>query len=398
MNYPKIFFKKGFDKRLRKGSPWIFSNEIQIDSESKTIPIGSVVLLCSSAEQGSKPLVLGYFNPHSLICFRVLSFDIHEEINIDFFEKKIRRALELREKFFDRPYYRLVHAESDGLPGLIIDRYNDIFSVQLNTAGMDNQSNVITQTLQKVFHVKHLIFKNDSPFRSLDGLQIYTEESIGALTNETIVIENDIEFFCDLRDGQKTGWFYDQRDNRKLVAQFAKGAKILDAYSYMGGFGINCAVAGATHVTCLDRSEKALEYASKTAEKLKIDKDKISFVKENVFDFFENYNNELFDIIILDPPAFIKSKKDIHVGTKGYLKLLKNALPFVKNGGFLFFASCSHHLTLELFYQTISESLLLSKKNGRILRVTGAGMDHPAHPHLPESQYLKGALVEINDL
>jgi 23S rRNA (cytosine1962-C5)-methyltransferase len=394
MVYPKLFLKKGSHHRFKNGSPWVYSNEVTLDAQAKSLVPGSLVTLCICEEAGGKELGIGYFNPHSLICFRLLTQE-SKEIDLDFMVKKIKAADDLRQKFFQAPYYRLIYGEADGLPGLIIDRYGDTFSLQANTAGIDLLTPLITQSLQQLFRVDHLVLKNDSPIRMLEGLDLYSKEAIGELTSPTIVIENDIEFVCDLREGQKTGWFYDQRDNRKFVASFAKDKSVLDAYSYIGGFGINCAIHGAKNVTCLDRSELALEYCEKTAQNLKI-ADRMRFEKNNVYDFFDHYTGDPFDIIVLDPPAFIKSRKDLQVGVKGYTKLLKMALPHVKKDGFVFFASCSHHLTLELFQSVLSQGILLSKRNARILKVVGAGMDHPIHPHLPETQYLKGAFFQVS--
>ncbi len=394
MQYPKLFLKKGSHHRFKNGSPWIYSNEILLNAEAKALIPGSLVTLCISEESGGKELGVGYFNPHSLISFRLLSETI-EEINLNFITKKIKNADSLRQQFFSAPYYRMIYGEADGLPGLVIDRYGDTFSLQSNTAGIELLTPLIVEALQKSFNVRHLVLKNDTPVRMLEGLDLYSREEIGTLLEPTVIIENDIEFLCDLREGQKTGWFYDQRDNRKFVASFAKNKSVLDAYSYIGGFGINCAVNGAKEVICLDRSESALEYSRETSKNLKID-DHIHFQKNNVFDFFEQYTGKLFDIIILDPPAFIKSRKDLQAGVKGYAKLLKMALPHVKTDGFVFFASCSHHLTLELFQDVVSQGVLSAKRNARILKTVGAGMDHPIHPHLLETQYLKGIFFQVS--
>ena len=394
MKYPKLFLKKGSQNRFKNGSPWVYSNEILLNTDSKSLTPGSLVTLCLSEESGGRELGVGYFNPHSLISFRLLSEKI-DQIDLSFMIKKITDADSLRHQFFSSPYYRMVYGEADGLPGLIIDRYGDTFSLQSNTAGMELLTPLIVQALQKSFNVKHLVLKNDSPIRMLEGLDLYCREEIGKLLKPTIVVENNIEFVCDLREGQKTGWFYDQRDNRKFVASFAKNKSVLDAYSYIGGFGINCAINGAKSVVCLDRSESALEYSQETAKNLKLDS-LIDFQKNNVFDFFEQYTGDPFDIVILDPPAFIKSRKDLQTGVKGYVKLLKMALPHVKTDGFIFFASCSHHLTLELFQNVISQGILSSKRNARILRTMGAGMDHPIHPHLLETQYLKSVFFQVS--
>lgn len=394
MHYPKLFFKKGSQHRFKKGSPWVYSNEVFLTQELKTLLSGSLVTLCAPEESGGGEIAIGYFNPHSLISFRLLTENTLASIDTSFFRQKIQEADQLRQTFFKVPYYRLIHGESDNLPGLIIDRYGDTFSVQANTAGIELLTPLIIEALQALFQIKHLVLKNDSPIRTLEGLDLYSKEVIGTLVDATVVLENDIQFICDLRDGQKTGWFYDQRDNRKFVASFSRGKTVLDAYSYIGGFGINCAMQGAKHVLCLDRSESALAYAQKTAENLKII-DSIRFEKSNVFDFFDNYTGDPFDLIVLDPPAFIKNRKDLQAGLKGYVKLLKIAIPHVKSNGFIFFASCSHHLTLDLFYNVLSQGVLSSKRNARILKTVGAGMDHPIHPHLLETQYLKGAFFQI---
>ncbi len=393
MNYVKLFLKKGCQNRFKNGSPWVYSNEIVLDSDIKALLPGTLVILCTSPDSGGRELGVGYFNPHSLISFRLLSENASDIIDVNFIIQKIKNAHKLREQFYTSPYYRLIHSEADGFPGLIIDRYGDTFCVQANTAGIELLTPLFIEALQTVFTVKHLVLKNDSPIRALEGLDLYSKEVVGKLSEATKVVENDIEFSCDLRDGQKTGWFYDQRENRRFVSSFAKGKNVLDAYCYIGGFGINCATQGAKNVTCLDRSESAISYAQETAKKLNISN--IKFEKNNVFDFFNEYKGEPFDIIILDPPAFIKTKKDLQVGLKGYTKLIKIALSHVGSGGFVFFASCSHHLSLELFQQVLSQGILSSGKNARILKTVGAGMDHPIHPHLPETMYLKGAFFQV---
>ena len=252
MSRKSIILPKG--RRARAGSPWIFSNEIRMDEAAKAITPGSVVNV--RGEDG-RAFGTGYFNPKSLIAIRLFSDDCDVAIDRDFFTARLKRAMALRDSLYDRPFYRLVHAEGDGLPGLVIDRFDDTLTVQVGTAGMERQIETLIQSLEIVLKPKTIMLRNDAPSRALEGLESYVKTAKG--TGHRIAVEeNGTRYIADLAEGQKTGWYYDQRDNRAFIARLAKGKTVLDAYSYTGGFGILAAKSGAKEVVCLDSSAPAL--------------------------------------------------------------------------------------------------------------------------------------------
>jgi 23S rRNA (cytosine1962-C5)-methyltransferase len=306
--------------------------------------------------------------------------------------------MELRDALFDAPYYRLVWSEADRLPGLVIDRYGDVLVVQANTAGMDLLLPEILAALDEVLAPETVLLRNDNAGRALENLPTETIVAKGDLGGAPIeVIENGARFLADPAGGQKTGWFYDHRENRARVARLAQGRRVLDMYSYLGGFGIQAAVAGAARVVCVDRSEAALDLAERAAH-LNDVADRCEFVRNEGFNHLGQLAEakEVFDIVITDPPAFVKSKKDLRNGLKGYRKLARLAAGCVAPGGFLFMASCSFHVDGAGFAEQLRGGLRDAHRSGRIIYSGGAGPDHPVHPYLPESAYLKGALLQLD--
>jgi len=327
----------------------------------------------------------------------VLSTDSDAVIDRAFFAGRFRAALSLRERLYDAPYYRLIHAEADGLPAVIADRMGDVFVVQLNAAGPDRATAEIIAALVEVFDPKAIVLKNDSPTRVTEGLETATTLAYGALDGPIELVENGARFLIDPLEGQKTGWFYDQRDSRAFVARFAGGAKVLDAYCYGGGFGIVCARAGAGAVTLLDRSAAALEAATRSAA-LNAVTAHCAALQGDVFDTLASLGEagERFDVVIVDPPAFAKSRKDVPVALRGYRKLARQAARLVAPGGILFAASCSHNVDPPNFTECVARGLADAGRSGRILRLAGAGPDHPIHPMLPESAYLKSLTLALD--
>jgi len=385
---PKI--SKG-GRRNRSGSPWIFSNEIRMDDAAKAIPPGSVVNV--RGEDG-RAFGTGYFNPKSLIAVRLWSDDCDVAIDRDFFTARLKRALALREATYERPFYRLVHAEGDGLPGLVIDRFDDTVTVQAGTAGMERQTESLLQSLEIVLKPKTVLLRNDAPSRALEGLDTYVRTAKGA-GHRIAVEENGARYIADLAEGQKTGWYYDQRDNRAFMAGFAKAKTVLDAYSYTGGFGILAAKAGAREVVCLDSSAPALAIAEESARANGVT---IQAVKADVFEELERLKTagETFDIVLADPPPFVKSKKDLEPGAKAYRKLARLAADVTAKGGLLLIASCSHNIPPERFAQECAQGLLRAGRRAALIRQAGAGPDHPVHPLLPESAYLKALVYALD--
>jgi 23S rRNA (cytosine1962-C5)-methyltransferase len=391
---PSVLLRAGEDRRVRAGHPWAFSNEILMDAETRAIPPGSLAILRAPGGEG---LGLVTFNPHSLIAARLLTANPEANVDALFLGRRIAQAVALRDRLIGVPYYRLIHAEADGLPGAIIDRFGDALVVQLNTAGMDALKPVLLEALEAELSPKTIVLKNDSPVRQLEGLE--REVTVAKGNGGPIELEeNGARFIADLSEGQKTGWFYDQRDNRHFMAGLAKDANVLDVYSYSGGFGVLAAKAGAKAVTCIDRSAAALDAATQAAKLNRVDK-VVSFDKAEAFEALEKLNGthaRKFDVVICDPPAFVKSRKDIKIGAQGYRKLVRLAAPLVARGGFFFVASCSHLVDPPLFAEQVRRGLRDAERSGRILKSSGAALDHPVHPHLPETAYLKALTLQLD--
>jgi 23S rRNA (cytosine1962-C5)-methyltransferase len=393
MSRKSIILPKGPKGRARahSGSPWIFSNEIRMDEAAKTITPGAVVNV--RGEDG-RAFGTGYFNPKSLIAVRLWSDDCDVVIDRDFFAVRLKRALALRSAIYGKPFYRLVHAEGDGLPGLVIDRFDDTLAVQVGTAGMERQTEALLQALDIVLKPKTVILRNDAPMRTLEGLDGYVKTAKGE-GQRIAVEENGARYFADLAEGQKTGWYYDQRDNRAFIAALAKSKTALDAYSYTGGFGILAAKAGAKEVVCLDSSAPALAIAEESARANNV---KIQAVKADVFEELERLKTagETFDIVLADPPPFVKSKKDLEPGAKAYRKLARLAADVTAPGGVMMIASCSHNIPPERFAQECAQGLVRAGRRAAMIRQAGAGPDHPVHPLLPESAYLKAIVYALD--
>jgi len=391
---PVVALKKGEDKRLRFGHPWAFSNEIQMEAQVKALPPGSLVAL---TDAGGVRLGLATFNPHSLIAARLLERDVEIAIDRDFFATRIARAVDLRDRLIGAPYYRLIHAEADGLPGLIVDRFDDVLSVQANTAGMELLTPLVVDALHAVLRPRAIVARNDTAARALEGLGQETAMLHGALDAPVGLREYEAKFFADLASGQKTGWFYDQRDNRRFAAELATGARVLDVYCYAGGFAVQAALADAKSVLALDRSEPALAMAAKAADANDVAK-LVTFQRGEAFAELEKMEaaKEKFGLVIADPPAFVKSRKDLKSGAQGYRKLARLASSLVEPGGFLVIASCSHLVDPPLFAEQVRRGLADNRRSGRILRSLGAAPDHPVHPALPETAYLKALFLQVD--
>lgn len=391
---PVIRLSPGRHKRLRAGHPWAYSNEIAMTREARALEPGSIVRLHDSADG---PLGVAMFNPRPLISARLLARDPDAAIDRDFLAARLGRALGLRERLFDAPFYRLAWSEADGLPGLVVDRYGDVAAAQLNTAGMDRLAEALTAALIEAVGLRSVVFRNDTAARALEGLPSRSVCAGAAVDGPVEIVENGVRFPVDLAGGQKTGWFYDHRENRARVAALARGADVLDAYSYLGGFGLQAAAAGARSAVCLDRSEPALALGAEAA-RLNGLAGVSEFLRGDVFATLEAFarDKRSFDIVVCDPPAFVKSKKDLAAGLKGYRKLFRLAAGRVRPGGFLFAASCSHHVDAGQFAEALRGALRGARRGGRVLHRGGTGPDHPIHPYLPESAYLKAVLLQLD--
>lgn len=387
MAYPKLSLLAGQDRRLRSGHPWIYSNELKMDATAKALEPGTPVKV---ADVAGKAMAVAQFNPHSLIAARVLSRNQNATIDANFLERRLQRALRLRERLFDQPYYRLVHAEADGLPGLVIDRFDRTVVIQANSAGMDRLTPELLEALDRVIATDHIILKNDSTAREREGLAPSVDVVKGENKGAIEVIENGLTFLADPVGGQKTGWYFDQRDNRAFAARLARGERVLDLFSYGGGFGITALMAGAKEALAVDRSEGALELAKMAAARHGVD-GKFSCVREEGFSALDRLAKEKqrFGLVIADPPSYVKSKRDLKAGLKGYRKLARTSAVLVREEGCLMVASCSHNVPLDQFRDEVRKGISDAGRGGRLLCQTGASADHPSHPLLPESAYLK---------
>lgn len=363
-----------------------------MDEAAKALPRGALVQIIDA---GGERLGVASFNPHSLIACRLFSRDPDQVIDEDFLTALLGRALALRSRLYDQPFYRLCHAEADGLPGLVIDRFGPAVTIEANSAGMELLLPQIIGALERLIAPATILVKNDSPVRKLEGLELYERVVKGTLDAPIELIENGCRFRADLTTCQKTGWFYDQRDNRRAVASLSAGLSVIDFYSYAGGFAIQAAKAGATRVIAVDRSEASLALASDSAA---LNAVTIETVRADAFAEMERLGaaGTKFGMVIADPPAFVKSKKDLSAGAKGYRKMTRLAAQLVEPGGFLQVASCSHHMGADNFAEEVRHGLGNAARQGRILRASGAGADHPLHPSLPESAYLKALLLQLD--
>jgi 23S rRNA (cytosine1962-C5)-methyltransferase len=385
--HPTLKIKPKEGRRARAGSPWLFSNEIVMDEAAKHLVPGSVVdaVLDDGIALGS-----AIFNPKTLIAARLFSRATGAILDAAFFAARFRRAAAVRDALFPVPFYRLIHADADGLPGLIVDRYGEIFSIQQGAAGMDAASGAIAAALREVFGAQVIIARNDFGARTLEGLISETKTLFGVPPDVITFEENGVRFAADPLEGQKTGWFFDQRANRAFTARFAKKARVLDAVCHTCGFGCASLVAGARECLFLDASEKALALAAKTAAVNGVG-NRAAFRKADVFEALDDLASQsiTFDSVICDPPAFAKSKKDIEPAARAYRKLARAAALVTSQDGVLTLASCSHHIGPERFLAECAAGIHQAKRQARLLRAAGADADHPVHPHLPETAYLK---------
>ncbi len=391
---PSVTLKPHGEKRLGRGHPWVYSNEVEMDAAAKAVPPGGLVRLC---DRRGRYQATAFFNRHPLIAARVLSRDEAQPIDKDFLARRLRRALEIRERLIGVPYYRLAHAEADGLPGVIIDRFGGALCLQVNTAGMELLTPQLLEALNEVVAPECIVLRNDGGVRKLEQLDEYVEVVQGSLDGPVPLEENGARFFADLQGGQKTGWFYDQRDNRAWAARLAAGERVLDCYAFAGGFTVQAVLAGATEVVSVDRSQGALDLAAEAAAANDVS-ERCRFVKAEVFQELQRQarGGERYGLVIVDPPAFVKTKKDLAQGLKGYRKMVRLAAPLVAEGGYLLAASCSHHADLESFAEQVKRGLMDAGRGGRILRTSGAAPDHPVHPALPESAYLKAQILALD--
>jgi 23S rRNA (cytosine1962-C5)-methyltransferase len=389
-----VVLMPGGHRRAEGGHPWIYSNEVRMDTAAKALSPGALVTL---RRANGSALGVGMFNPHSLLAARLLDRDCGRAIGRRFLTRRIERALRLRERLFETPYYRLVHAEADGLPGLVVDRFAGVLVVQANAAGMARLEPLILEALDILLAPEAIILRNDSPARALEGLPREMRVAKGRFAGLVLVHENSAVFGADLLGGQKTGWFFDQRDNRRFVAGLARDARVLDLYCFTGGFSVQAGRAGAAAVLGIDSSESALDLAADAAARNGVG-EICSFRRGEAFAETARLaaSGERFEIVIADPPAFAKSRKEVGAAARGYRKLTRLAASVTANRGILFLACCSHNVGEAEFAEAVRRGLADAGRDGRILRAGGAGADHPVHPALPETAYLKAMTLALD--
>jgi len=385
--------KRGEERRLLAGHLWVFSNEVDTDrTPLAQFAPGTVVEVRSYRDAF---LGYAYLNPHALICARILSRDAAQPVSSELIERRLRAALALREGLGDPRYCRWVFGESDLLPGLVLDRYGELIVGQIATAGMEALRESIETAVRAVVNPRALIWKNDSAARDLEQLPRMVQAAGGELPAEIGVVEGGLTFAAPLAAGQKTGWFYDQRANRARLRRYVRaGARVLDVCSYVGAWAVTALSQGAARAVCVDSSPAALEYADANARR---NGTSIEPLRADAFDALKALaaQGEQFDVVVLDPPAFIKRKKDIPQGQAAYRKLNQLALALLAEGGLLVSCSCSYHLAAEELLEAIQAAARHSGRFVQILELAGQSPDHPLHPAIPETRYLKAFFCRV---
>jgi 23S rRNA (cytosine1962-C5)-methyltransferase len=398
MSIPVLKLKRGEDRRLRAGHLWIFSNEVDTAVTPLTqFEPGAAVQVMSDRDQF---LGYAYVNPRTLIAARIVGRDPAYPLDGSLLVHRLRVALALRERLYREPFYRLVFGESDGIPGLVLDRYGDVVVAQSSTAGIDRLRAEVEAAVSKVIHATTFVWKNDSSAREMEGL----DKHVGVLVNgewtaaptELAVREQGLDFVAPLADGQKTGWFYDQAANRERLRRYLPaGARVLDVCSYVGAWAVTALKGGAGSATCVDSSSTALEYVARNAAANGV---QVETLKDDAFDALKQLQESgaRFDVVILDPPAFAKRKKDAPQALAAYRKLNQLALPLIDRDGLLVSCSCSYHMEADELLGAIQGAARHSSRYVQLLEQGGQSPDHPIHPAIPETRYLKSFFCRVS--
>ncbi len=390
---PSVTLKKSADSFIKRKHPWIFSGAIEkVEGNPSN---GQTVQILTS----NKTLVgYGSYSPSSQIRVRVWSFDPKEKIDEDFFRKKIFSAFELRKQIIDTSRtnaYRIINAESDGFPGLILDRYGEYLVCQFLSAGADFNKEIMIELLSEVFKPVGIYERSDVEVRTKEGLQPAKGLLRGTLPDDFIEVEeNGLKFFVDLKNGHKTGFYLDQRDNRMLVSEFSKGKIVLNCFSYTGGFSVYALASGAKKVTQVEASSFAIELSNKNFELNNLNPSLVENINGDVFEILRKFRDErrTFDLIILDPPKFAESASQIPKASRGYKDINLLAFKLLNPRGILFTFSCSGHISQELFQKIVADAALDSGREVKIIKQLTQSSDHPVSTNFPEGLYLKGLI------
>lgn len=394
MSLAKLYLKKNEEKRIKGGHLWIYSNEVDTQqSPLKQFASGETVEI---VQHSGKSLGIGYINPNNLLCARLLSRDPQVTIDKSFFVHRFNIALSLRQRIYDKPFYRLVFGEGDELPGLIVDRFGEHLVVQITTAGMERYVDDICQALEKVCKPQSILLRNDSNARDAESLSRENRQVFGVTPASVIIEENNTEFAIHPFDGQKTGWFYDHRSSRQQINQYVKGKRVLDVFSYIGAFGIQALKHQASELWAVDISAKALDELEHNATLNQCD-DKLTTIEGDALTALKQLkqNGEKFDVVIVDPPAFIKRKKDHKAGLNAYRKINEAAMRLLERDGILLTASCSMHLKSSELLDIVRSAGRHLEKRVQIIEQCHQGVDHPIHPAIAETQYIKGYICRV---
>lgn len=388
----RTFLRQGADRRLRSGHPWVFSNEIDRIEGNAQPGDGCEILTCTGQFLG-----MGYFNPHSLISVRLLSRQREDIDSPEFFISKIQAALDYRSRLYpDADTLRLIYGEADELPGFVVDRYGSVLSVQLLSQGAEKRRDALVEALVRLFSPQAIVARNDASVRELEGLPRQVELLFGELPEQVCMTENGFRFSVDIMGGQKTGAFLDQKENHQALKGKVEGKNVLDLFCYSGSWSIHAAGYGAAQVTGVDISSGAVALATENA-RINGLQDRCRFLKADVFDVLKEMerSSERFGVVVLDPPAFVKSKKKLTEAVRGYLTVNRRAMELVEPGGYLFTCSCSYHMERELFLDTLRKAAAQAGRRARLVEMRGQAFDHPVLLACPETDYLKCAVVQM---
>lgn len=386
----QVYLKPGKEKRVYSGHPWVFLSDI--DHADKNVHPGDTVSVCT--KQG-RFLAKAVYNPRSQIALRILSlFD--EPVDEAFIRNRVHRAVDYRRKFADLQSCRLIHAEADGLPAIVVDSFGPVLSLQCLSFGMSKYQEIIVDALAEELSPLGIYERNDVPIRRLEGMEQSTGVLYGEVPDQVEISENGIRMNVDVKRGQKTGYFLDQKENRAAIAPFVKDMKVLDCFTHTGSFALHAAHFGAREVIGVDISDFACDCARENARLNRLEN--ISFQAANAFDLLRNESEsgESYDVIILDPPAFAKSKANVVSASKGYKEINLRAMKMIPDGGYLVSCSCSQHILSAMFKEIILQAALDARISLMQVEFRSQGRDHPTLPSAPETQYLKCGIYRIN--